>query len=91
MVCLSVAVPMLERADVSKQTAIEHHHDPSTCPRGHDHTVCTQAGANLALAAARPAPDAGPALTHVEMRVAQVVALARAYADGPPSRAPPAA
>lgn len=44
---LSVAVPLMERDDLLSQTVIESEHNPLQCQRGHDHTVCTQAGTNL--------------------------------------------
>lgn len=89
MLSLSVAVPMLERADIVTAPIAESEHNPATCPPAHDHTVCTQVGSNLA--APTPAP---------QRRVAEVVADAEspreaesavttAFYDGHPSRAPP--
>ncbi|HKJ02628.1 MAG TPA: hypothetical protein VJ997_09240 [Longimicrobiales bacterium] len=49
IVTLSVAVPVLERADLARETAFESHHDPATCSPGHNHTLCTQVGASHAL------------------------------------------
>jgi hypothetical protein len=47
---LSVAVPLLDRADGGTDPVLESEHNPSTCPPTHDHTVCTQFGANLPIA-----------------------------------------
>ena len=52
LLTLSIAVPALERAEFAHEPAIESEHDPAHCPPAHDHTVCTQVGANLSLAAA---------------------------------------
>jgi hypothetical protein len=46
MVCLSVAVPMLDKAEGMGLPVVESEHNASTCVQGHDHTVCTQYGAS---------------------------------------------
>lgn len=91
IVVLSVAVPLLERADIRHESAVESQHDPSTCPTAHDHTVCTQVGAN------HVAPSGGvgrrPQPTSFASR-APASAAPRGSAPptlGPPSRAPPVA
>lgn len=48
LLALSVAVPVLERADLSHAPVVESEHQPGSCPQPHDHTVCTQVGANHA-------------------------------------------
>jgi hypothetical protein len=89
MLTLSTAVPLLDRAEVTEHTVIESGHDPATCPRGHDHTICTQVGANLSAVAARTertptriavtaAPPNEPPPSHRSV-----------YSEGYPSRAPP--
>lgn len=50
LLTLSVAVPVLERVDLSLEPVAESAHDPGACAPSHDHTVCTQVGANVALA-----------------------------------------
>ena len=50
VVVLGVAVPLLERADLTSDAVLESEHHASTCPPRHDHTVCTQFGVNLPLA-----------------------------------------
>ena len=62
LLVLSVAVPVLERADVAHGTVVESQHDPGSCPTPHDHTVCAQYGANQS--ASGNAPD-GP---HASLR-----------------------
>jgi hypothetical protein len=52
LVALSVAVPMLDRADAGSGPVVEGEHHPGTCPPAHDHTVCTQFGGNLPLVSA---------------------------------------
>ncbi len=49
MLVLSVAVPLVERADLDHHERWESAHDPSVCAPAHDHTICTQVGANLSL------------------------------------------
>ena len=50
MLALSVAVPVLEVADLTHAPVVESEHAPDTCPPAHDHTVCTQVGANHSAA-----------------------------------------
>ena len=49
MLTLSVAVPVLERGTFLDRSVVEEEHAPGDCPSGHDHTVCTQFGANLPI------------------------------------------
>jgi hypothetical protein len=53
---LSVAVPLLDRPQADSGAVIESEHHTGTCVRGHDHTICAQAGANLSLPAAMATP-----------------------------------
>lgn len=89
MLSLSVALPLMERAELLSEPVAESEHDPATCPPPHDHRVCTQVGANLAV----PSASHEHALPtgHV-FRVAHrtdAAALSAAHADGNRSRAPP--
>ncbi len=89
MVVLSVAVPILERADLDHQERWESAHHAGVCAPSHDHTICTQVGANLSL----------PAQPSVYYPVLRVLAGARdsglsftywrATREGHPTRAPP--
>lgn len=49
MLTLSVAVPVLEKGALFSHPVAEAEHNPGECPAGHDHTVCTQVGANFAF------------------------------------------
>ncbi|MDH3270968.1 MAG: hypothetical protein OEN56_06525 [Gemmatimonadota bacterium] len=49
MLTLSVAVPVIEQGALFDRPVVEAEHEPGDCPSGHDHTVCTQVGANLAF------------------------------------------
>lgn len=89
MLVLSVAVPVMERADVSHELAVESEHDPATCPPPHDHTVCTQVTANQGATASGPEHRRRPVLLHVDAPDASAVPGPPAFASGPPSRAPP--
>lgn len=51
ILALSVAIPVLERADLVHQPVLESEHNPATCPPAHDHTICTQVGANASAPA----------------------------------------
>jgi hypothetical protein len=53
LLTLSVAVPLVERADVSHAPVVESEHQPGSCPRPHDHRVCTQLRANQAAPKAK--------------------------------------
>jgi hypothetical protein len=55
LLTLSVVVPVMDRADFAHAPVVESEHQPGSCPTPHDHTVCTQVGANHA------APGAGEA------------------------------
>ena len=55
LLTLSVAVPVVERADLTHEPVVESEHQPDSCPAPHDHTICTQVGANHA--APRGAPE----------------------------------
>lgn len=89
MLTLSVAIPFLERSDIRHETAVESHHDPSACPTAHDHTVCTQVGANHGA----PSPGSLHRAAHVSYRSPVPApppgARTPALIAGPPSRAPP--
>ena len=89
MLSLSIALPIMERGDVSGRSAVESSHDPSRCGHGHDHRICTQVGANFSLTTS----GYESRLAHVAIRVARPSephsAPFRTFLEGPPSRAPP--
>jgi hypothetical protein len=49
LVSLSVLVPLLDKGELGGGYAFESEHDAATCVRAHDHTVCTQFGANHSI------------------------------------------
>ena len=91
MLTLSIAVPLIERADVSHETAVESEHNPLQCPPAHDHTVCTQASANLAVAASTQSTHVAWTVTVEMAQPAPSGAVTMAFPEGHPSRAPPLA
>jgi hypothetical protein len=52
VIASAMVQPVLERADVVHEPVVESQHAPGECPQSHDHTVCTQVGANSAAPAA---------------------------------------
>ena len=91
LLTLSVAVPALARAEFAHEPAIESEHDPAHCPRAHDHTVCTQVGANLSLAAAPTLIDHTQEVIGVTAPVEAPASVHSVFEYGHPSRAPPLA
>lgn len=87
----SVVAPLMERGGFLSHTAVESEHDPARCASPHDHRICTQVGANMALGSrmqdqhvAHVLPERAPATDARRTSARPVV-------DGPPSRAPPLA
>jgi hypothetical protein len=91
LLTLSIAVPALERAEFVHQSVIESEHDPAHCPPTHDHTVCTQVGANLSLTAAPTLVDHTQEIFRVAAPVEAPASVHSVFAYGHPSRAPPLA
>ena len=85
----SLLVPLLDRTAAVPDAALETEHHAATCLAGHDHTICTQVGANL------PGPgDGHPAadpdrLGRVASPPTPTLALPPLETDANPSRAPP--
>ncbi len=70
VVLLSVTAPLLDVDLFSAGTGVESEHDPSSCVRGHDHTVCQQV-ITLKLAPAptdarQPTPDEATSVRSAE-------------------------
>ncbi len=61
LLALSVAVPVMERADLTHVPVVESEHEPGSCPTPHDHTICTQVSANHA------APGGDSAVRSIEV------------------------
>ena len=91
LLTLSVAVPALERAEFAHEPAIESEHDPAHCPPAHDHTVCTQVGANLSVTVAPTLIDHTQEVFRVSAPIEAPVSVHSVFAYGHPSRAPPLA
>lgn len=91
MLSLSVAVPVLERADLVHAPVAESQHAPGSCPSAHDHTVCTQVGANLSATASGDAPGLTEILGTVSAPVMAPRVAQSPLPEGHPSRAPPLA
>ena len=53
LVATGALVPILDAGSQTRRVVIESEHDAATCVVGHDHTICTQVGSNLALAVPR--------------------------------------
>lgn len=91
MLTLSVAVPVLEQDALFGLPIVENEHSPGDCPSGHDHTVCTQVGANLALDSDRAeSPLASSAVT-VSPVMGTWAWVTTADDEANPPRAPPLA
>ena len=50
---LTVALPLVERADVPGAPVVESKHDSAHCGDAHNHRICTQTGANQSAASTR--------------------------------------
>lgn len=89
LLALSVAVPIVERADLDRREHWESEHQTGVCTPAHDHTICTQVGANLSL----PAHVGVPIPVLHEFRglrgTGSTYASPRLLALGNPTRAPP--
>jgi hypothetical protein len=89
MLLLSVVVPVLERADLSLEPVAESAHDPGTCAPSHDHTLCTQVGANVALASG-PVHQSGSAnVSTAQALKGTETGRSSVWAEGHPARGPP--
>jgi hypothetical protein len=84
-----IALPFLDSTDLPSTAAVESRHDPDRCPTHHDHTVCTQVGANHLA----PSGGAGPRADGVVYRVAAPCEAPVAISSHSPAcaraRAPP--
>jgi hypothetical protein len=91
LLSLSVAVPLMERADVTGVLAAESGHHASTCPHGHDHRICTQMGANLSVASDAYHHRAAAVVVRTTSSSIPASRAPEPFQEGPPSRAPPLA
>ena len=89
MLVLSVAVPLVERADLDHQVRWESGHDASSCAPGHDHTICTQVGANLSLPSRAGVPSPVFHVVRGSLPADLTFTNRRAQTAGNRTRAPP--
>lgn len=88
---LSATVPLLDMADLRTDVVVESQHDPASCAPSHDHTICTQAGANHALPHRTGVrTPVVPLRTRAPLGVLGTVPSS-VLADGHPTRGPPSA
>lgn len=89
IVALSVAVPSLEVGAVAHAPAVEGPHHAASCPRAHDHRVCTQTSLNLPLALAMPGLPSMREGTYRDPSVPPALHPSVLLAPGALPRAPP--
>jgi hypothetical protein len=89
MLGLTVAVPMLERGELADRPVAESSHAPGTCPTAHDHTVCTQVGANASAPSDAPEQRVTPVLLASWTPDSAPLVRESTFGDGHPTRAPP--
>jgi hypothetical protein len=87
----SVATPLMERDAFSGGPTVESEHDPKACTPKHDHRVCTQVGADLALVSSAQGHHVAHVLVDVAAPSGPRYSTAKPLLEGPPSRAPPLA
>jgi hypothetical protein len=91
MVCQSVAVPLLDRAERLGGPVLESEHSASSCVKGHDHTVCTQFSANHQIPSEAPRHSRTAREIATFSRESGEIAITRASHSTQHSRAPPSA
>jgi len=89
LLVLSVAAPLLERADITHETVVESEHDPGSCPTPHDHTVCSQVSANHSASGAAQSWLYGFLRTHIQLNHGVERGISSAWFFQAPARAPP--
>ena len=89
MLTMSLAVPVLERAEMVGGPVAESEHDPVTCPTAHDHRICTQVSANLSAASRVQEHRLAHAVVPIATPPETPRGALAAFSEGHPSRAPP--
>ena len=89
MLTIWISVPLLEQVDLVHEPIVESEHSPSTCPPAHDHTVCTQVGANLATLSGGVEKKQPDILIRVPDSFEINVFVQSAFTRGHPARGPP--
>jgi len=90
LLVLSVAIPTLDRGEFGGSPAFESGHDSSRFIHSHDHSICTQVGANQAAPSCRlfrvaPAPLVEVRATSSSVRVTRSARPLVLPIRGPPS------
>lgn len=88
MLGLGIVVPLLE-VEQTAPVVIESPHAPGSCPSAHDHTICTQVGANHDVPSPPPGGGREPITRWHPAFHAQAVPSATSFVALPRSRAPP--
>jgi hypothetical protein len=91
MVCQSVVVPLLDRAERIAVPVVESEHNASTCVQWHDHRICTQYSTNHQSPSDSPTHDGEPQQTVALARPFDEIILTLASRTSFHSRAPPSA
>lgn len=91
MLTLSIAVPLMEQSELVNSPVVESEHNPAECPSGHDHTVCTQVGANLSVLVGNEAWPTTGSLVAIRAFGEFEDAASSAFEEGHPARAQPLA
>lgn len=90
MVALTVAVPVMGRADFDHHERWESQHERGGCAHGHDHTVCTSFRTNhLTLPAGAVAYQLDLVVMPVALETGLSSAILGGIREGHPTRAPP--
>lgn len=90
MLTLSVAVPVMERSDLTHERAVESEHH-SSCPTPHDHTIHRLVGATQGARASAPTHRDRTALLELAQPPAPVGWLSAETTRRASARAPPEA
>jgi hypothetical protein len=89
MLVMSVVVLMVERAGSANEPVAESEHTAGECLSGHDHTICTQVGANLSALTAGHVRELPATVLSVALPTHVPEARSSIFEVGHPSRAPP--
>src|SRR4051812_25861299 len=84
----AAVVPALEATDAGPRVVLESRHDAS-CRVGHDHSICTQAGANRSIVSGSATAVLAAATVEIAAPLGVGQPPARAVERGSRPRAPP--
>ena len=89
MLTLSLAISLLDGSEPGHRPVVESEHDPARCPTGHDHTICTQVGANLSAPSRIQEHRLAYAVVPFATPTETPTTVSAAFSEGHPARAPP--